>query len=452
MKIIIVGCDKVGQTLAVELNAEGNDVVVVDNDPVKVKEVATKYDLMGVIGNGATRETQKEAGVDSADLLIAVTGSDELNLLCCVMAKKAGNCQAIARVKSPEYAADAPYLKEELGLAMVINPDQATAEEILRILNFPSAMSIEPFAKGLMELITFRLPDGSPLAGLSVKAAVTKFKCNILFAAIQRGEDALIPNGDFVFAERDIISIIAPRKSAISFFGKIGYKLEPVRDVIIAGGKGTTYYLSDGLNRTTKAVRIVENDLGICNDLSTRFANIAVIHGDPSNENLLIEEGIESADAFVALEDTDEENILLSLFAKNAGVGKVITCINRTDYDGIVKKLELDTTIYPKNITADSIVRYVRSSGNARGANMLTLYNILNGRIEAAEFKVDEDLHITNTPLSAMKIKNNVLVAAILRGRSMIVPRGQDVILPGDSVVIVSKDVVLNNLTDILQK
>lgn len=452
MKIIIIGCDKVGQSLAAELGAEGNDIVVVDKDAHRVREVATKYDLMGVIGNGATRETQKEAGVDSADLLIAVTGSDELNLLCCVMAKKASNCQTIARVKSPEYAADAPYLKEELGLAMVINPDQAAAEEIMRVLNFPTAMSIEPFAKGQMELITFRMPEGSILVGMSVREVISKFKCNILISTVQRGSEAYIPNGDFVFAERDVISIIAAKKSAQSFFGKVGHKLEPARDVIIAGGVGATYYLADGLNRTQRTVRVVEKDEAVCNDVSTRFKNVAVIHGDPSNESLMYEEGIARADAFVAMMESDEENILLSLFAKNAGVGKIITRINRTDYDGIINKLDLDTIIYPKNITADTIIRYVRAISNSHGGNIETLYNIGKGDIEAVEFKVDGELSLTGIPISQLKLKPNVLVAAILRGRSMIVPRGQDMILPGDSVVIVSKDLTLGTLTEVLVK
>lgn len=452
MKIIIIGCDKVGQSLAAELGAEGNDIVVVDKDAHRVREVATKYDLMGVIGNGATRETQKEAGVDSADLLIAVTGSDELNLLCCVMAKKASNCQTIARVKSPEYAADAPYLKEELGLAMVINPDQAAAEEIMRVLNFPTAMSIEPFAKGQMELITFRMPEGSILVGMSVRDVISKFKCNVLISTVQRGGEAYIPNGDFVFAERDVISIIAVKKSAQSFFGKIGYKLEPAKDVLIAGCSGATYYLADGLNRTQRTVRVVEKDESICNDASTRFKNIAVIHGDPSNESLMYEEGITKADAFVAMMESDEENILLSLFAKNAGVGKIIARINRTDYDGIINKLDLDTIIYPKNITADTIIRYVRAISNSHGGNIETLYNIGKGDIEAIEFKVDGELPLTGIPISQLKLKPNVLVAAILRGRSMIVPRGQDMILPGDSVVIVSKDLTLGTLTDVLVK
>jgi len=452
VKIIIVGCDKVGQSLAAELNEEGNDIVVVDKDPVKVKEVAVKYDLLGVIGNGATREIQKEAGVDSADLLIAVTGSDELNLLCCVMAKKASNCQTIARVKSPEYAANAPYLKEELGLAMIINPEQAAADEIGRILNFPGASKIETFAKGRVELITFRMPDGSPLVGMSVRDAMTKLKCNVLVCTVERGDEAYIPNGDFVFSERDVISIIAAPRSAMAFFSKIGHKVQPIKDVMIAGGKDVSYYLLDALNRSGMSVKVVERDIDVCNDLSTRFENVAVIHGDPAKEELLREEGIERTGAFVTLTHHDEENILLSLFAKNAGVRKIITKINRTDYDGIIDKLELDSIIYPKNITSDMIVRYVRSTRNTLGSNMETLCNVIKGEVEAAEFRIGENSPITGKPLSELRLRKNVLIAAILRGRSMIIPRGQDAILPGDSVVIVTKLLTLHDAVDILMK
>ena len=452
MRIIIIGCDKVGQTLAAELNEEGNDIVVVDNDPEKVKEVALKYDLMGVIGNGATREIQKEAGVDSADLLIAVTGSDELNLLCCVMAKKAGSCQTIARVKSPDYAADAPYLKEELDLAMVINPEQAAATEISRILNFPSAISIETFAKGRVELLSFRLPEGCVLVGMSVKDAMMRLKCNVLISTVFRDDEVYIPNGDFVFAERDVISIISAPKSTMAFFSKIGYKLQPARDVVIAGGKGIAYYLCDALNRSGISVRIVEKDMDICNDLSTKFEHLSVIHGDPTNENVLREEGIAGADAFVALTDSDEENILLSLFAKNAGAGKIITRINRTDYDGVISKLELDSIIYPKNITADMILRYVRATKNTLGSNMQTLYSLAKGTVEVAEFRIGEQSPITGIPIAEMTLKRGVLIAAILRGRAMIIPRGQDVMLPGDSVLIVSKALNLHDVTDIIRK
>ena len=451
MKIIIVGCGKVGETLAAELNEEGNDIVVVDQDSSKVKTVANKYDLMGVIGNGATRQTQKEAGVDTADLLIAVTGSDELNLLCCVMAKKAGNCQTIARVKSPEYASDAPYLKDELGLAMVINPEYAAAKEITRILNFPTAIKIETFAKGRVELLKFRLPEGSPLVGMSIKDAIIKFKSNLLVCIVERGDETFIPHGDFIFDERDVISLVASPKAAMDFFAKINYKIQPIKSAVILGGKNTTHYLCELLTRAGFSLKVIERDSKICDDLAAQFDKVTVINGDPSDEATLREEGISRTDALVALTDLDEENILLALFAKNQGTRKIITKINRIEYNDVISKLDLDSIVYPKNITADMIVRYVRATRNTRGSSMETLYNIIKGKVEAAEFTIGEGSPIAGTPLSELHFKDNVLIAAILRGKTMIIPRGSAIIEPGDSVVIVTKALAMSDVSDVLR-
>ncbi len=452
MKIIIVGCGRVGETLAAELNGEGNDIVVVDENPAKVKEIAIKYDLMGVIGNGATRDTQKEAGVDTADLLIAVTGSDELNLLCCVMAKKAGNCQTIARVKSPEYAQDSPYLKDELGLAMVINPEYEAAKEISRIMSFPSAIKVDVFAKGRVELLKFRIPEGSPLVGLSVREAMTRFRCNVLVCTVERGEDAFIPKGDFVFADRDIISIIGAPRSALAFFAKIDRKIEPVKDAIIIGADNITYYLCEMLSRAGIAVKVIDKRLDRCEELCTRFEDVTVINADPSDEATLKEEGVKDTGAFISLTGLDEENILLSLYAKNVGAGKVITKINRIEYNDVIARMELDSIIYPKNVTASMILRYVRATNNTLGSNMETLYTVIKGQVEASEFTVGTRSPIAGIPLSELNLREDVIIAAILRGRSMIIPRGFDVIEPGDSVVVVTKLLGIRDVSDILEK
>ena len=451
MKIIIVGCGKVGYTLASELNEKGNNIVVVDQNAAKVKGVANKLDLLGVIGNGATRETQKEAGVDSADLLIAVTGSDELNLLCCVMAKKASDCHTIARVKNPEYASDAPYLKDELGLAMVINPEYAAAKEISKVLNFPNAMKIETFSKGRVELLKFRLPEGCPLVGMSVMQVVSKFKANILVCVVERGDDAFIPHGNFVFEDKDIVSIVAAPRAAMDFFKKIGYQTQPAKSVIILGGKTTTFYLCDLLERTGIGVKVVERDPQICEDLANQFDGVTVINASPTDQSTLIEEGLEQTDAFVALTDIDEENIMLSLLARKAGLKKIITRINRMEYTDVIKNLDLDSIVYPKNITADMILRYVRAMKNTRGSSMETLYNLVKGQVEAAEFRVSENCRIVGTPLSELKFREGVLIAAILRGRATIIPRGSAVIEPGDSVVIVTKSLTLTDVSDVLR-
>lgn len=452
MKIIIVGCGKVGEALAAELNDEGNDITVVDQNSAKVKHIATRHDILGVIGNGATREIQKEAGVDNADLLIAVTGSDELNLLCCLMAKKAGNCQTIARIKSPEYANDAPYLRDELGLAMVINPEYTAAQEITRILKFPTAIKVETFSKGRVELLKFRLPENSPLVGMSLREAMIRFKSNVLVCTVERGEEAHIPKGDFVFKERDMISIIASSKSMLEFFAKINYKTQTVKDVVIAGGGDITHYLCEMLDRSGIAVKIIEKSFDRCDELAIEFPRVTVINGNPSDEDVLKEERIGSTDAFIALTGLDEENILLSLFAKNQGSRKVITRINRIEYNDVISKLDLDSIIYPKNLTADMIVRYVRSKQNTLGSNMETLYNLYRGEVEVAEFTVGDNSEIVGKPLSALHFKENALIAAILRGRQLIIPRGAAVIESGDSVVTVTKLLALHDISDVLQK
>lgn len=451
MEIIIVGCGKVGQTLAVQLNNDGNNITVIDLNASKVNEVISRHDIMGVVGNGATHLIQQEAGIKNADLLIAVTGSDELNLLCCLIAKKAGNCQTIARVRNPQYSSEAPFLKDELGLAMIINPEFASAAEIARILRFPSAIKIDTFAKGRVELIKFRLPEGSPIIDMAVKEVITKLKCDVLICTIERDGEAYIANGDFVFREKDVISVVASPRKANDFFNKIKYKMRSVRDVMIVGGGEIAHYLSDILLRSDIAVKIIEKDLKKCEEMCTSLPDVTVINGDAVDQEILLEEGLEYAGAFVALTNLDEENILLSLFAKNKSKGKLITKINRIDFDEVVNQLDLDTIIYPKHLTAESIVRYVRAMKNTIGSNVETLYTVIKDKVEASEFIVRENSPIANIPLSELKFKDNVLVAAILRDRKVIIPRGYDMLMPGDAVVIVSEIMALHDITDVLK-
>lgn len=451
MKIIIVGCGRVGQTLAEKLNDDGNDVTVIDLDASKINAITGKIDVMGVIGNGATHTVQREAGIDSADLFIAVTNSDELNLLCCVIAKKEGACDTIARLKNPEYSEIAPYLKEELGLAMVINPEYAAAEEIARVLRFPSAMKIEPFAKGKVELIKFRLPKESAIIDMSVKDVAMKYRLDILVCTIERGEEAYIAKGDFVFKEKDVVSIIAAPKVANEFFKKINCKGNSVKNAMVVGGGPITHYLCAILEKAGISLKIIEKDLKICEELSAQFDKYDVIHGDGSDKDLLLEEGIEKTEAFVSLANLDEENILLSLFAKEAGGGKIITRIKRTDYDNVVSRLDLDTIICPKNITADIILRFVRAKSNAQGSNVETLYNIIQNKVEASEFKVRENSPIAGVPLAQLKFKDNVLIASIFRNGTVIIPHGNDVMQAGDAVVIVTTQLGLQDVTDVLR-
>ena len=451
MNIIIVGCGKVGETLAAQLNKEGNDVTVIDENPEKVKAVANKLDIMGVIGNGASRATQKDAGIDNAELLIAVTGTDEVNLLSCLVAKKSAGCRTIARLKNPEYNTDAPYFKDELGLAMVINPEEAAAKEIARILNFPSALKVESFAKRKAELITFKIPEKSRLIGMSIKEVAIKFKSNVTFCTIERDSDAYIANGNFVFAERDSVSFVASSKDALDFFSSIDHKIQPIKDAIIVGGGELTHYLCSLLDKSGISVKVIDKDAERCNDLATEFDKATIINGDPADEDTLREEGVAKASAFIALTGIDEENILLSLFAKKSGSRKVITRINRIEYDDIINHLDLDSIVYPKNITADMIISFVRALNNTRGSNIETLYKIVKGKAEAAEFTIGEGSPVAGKPLAQLDFKPNVLIASIQRGKTSIIPRGQAVIEAGDSVVVVTKGIALSDISDILK-
>ena len=451
MNVIIVGCGRVGHTLAEKLNADGNEVTVVDMSASKVQELTDRFDIMGVVGNGATHTTLLEAGIKSADLFIAVTNSDELNLLCCMVAKKEGDCQTIARVKSPEYSDEAAYLEKELGLAMVINPEYAAAEEIARVLRFPAAIKIEPFAQGKVELIKFRLPSDSVIVGMSVKEVMMKYRCEVLVCTIERGEDAYIANGDFVFAEKDVITIVAAPIKAKEFFSYINYTGQSIKNAIVVGGGVITHYLGEIMGKSGISLKIIERNLGVCEELAADFPKYHIIHGNAADKDLLLEEGVARVGAFVALSAIDEENILHSLFVKDVCRGKLITKINRSDYDSVINKLDLDTVICPINITSDTILRYVRANRNKRGSNVETLYNIIQDKVEASEFLIKEKSPIAGKPLSKLKFKEDVLIASIYRDETVIIPRGNDIIQAGDRVVIVSKLIGLEDVKEILR-
>lgn len=449
MNIIIVGCGKVGEELAHRLNDEGDNITVIDVDSTKVNDVTSRLDVLGVTGNGATHLVQQEAGIRDADLLIAVTGSDELNLLCCLIAKKEGNCQTIARVRDPQYSTEAPYLKEELGLAMVINPEFQAAAEIARVLRFPSAIKIDTFAKGKVDLMKFRLPENCVLTGCSVKEIATKLKCDVLVCTVERGDEAFIPNGEFVFGEKDIISIIASPANANAFFRKIDYKINQVKDCMIAGGGDVAYYLCRILRKAGISLKLIEKDPKRCEMLCTALPEVTVICGDAADQQILLEEGLENANSFAALTNLDEENIMLSLFARVKGCKKLVTKINRIDFFDVIKQLDLDSIIYPKNITSELIVSYVRAMKNTIGSNVQTVYSIIKGKAEAAEFLIKDTSPVLGKPLMELKFKPNVLVAVILRGNRVIIPRGSDVIEKNDSVIVVS-DIRPHDISDIL--
>ena len=451
MNIIIAGCGKVGQSIAKSLAAENtHNITIVDIRRDKLESMTNEYDVMGICGSATSLDTLNEAG-DNADVLIAVTGSDEYNLLACLIAKKAGNCQTIARVRKPEYEKEIRLFKEDLGLAMVINPEETAAREMARVLRFPTAIQIDTFAKGRVEILKFRIQKGSDLVGMSLAQMSREIKGNVLVCGVERNGEAFIPSGYFQLEAEDLVSIVGAHKDTVEFFKKIGVKTNKVKDALIVGGGDTAYYLAKRLIESGIDVKIIEKKDSRCNELCDLLPKAQIIHGDGSDKKILIEEGIDRAESFVALTNIDEENILLSLFAKSRMNGKLITKINRIEYDEVINNLNLDTTIYPKEITAEYIVRFVRAKNNSFGSNIETMHFILDGKAEALEFNVSENSPVENIPLETLKIKNNTLVACIHRKGQMIIPGGSDMILPGDTVIVVTTNKGYNDIADILE-
>lgn len=450
MNIIIVGCGKVGEKIAHMLCLENeHNITIVDTRSSVVNAVVNQYDVMGVIGSGTNLDTLTEAGVADADILIAVTASDEINLLTCLIARKAGKCQTIARVRKPEYNKEIDLFKEDLGLAMVINPELAAANEIARILRFPAAIKIDTFAKGRVEILKLRIDEASPLNNIKVADIISKLNCDVLVCGVERGDDAFIPRGDFVLEAGDYISIVTSITNETAFFKKAGIKAGKVKNTLIVGGGETGYYLAHKLLQTGIDVKIIENDTERCNMLCELLPKATIINGDGTDNNLLLEEGIGRTTSFVALTNIDEENILLSMFAKTMSDGKIVTKINRIAYDNVISGLDLGTTIYPKNITAEHIVRFVRAIKNSMGSNIETMHMMLGGKAEALEFRIAQSSPLINIPLQDLNIKNGVLIACIHRKGRVIIPRGQDCILPGDTVVVITTLKGLGDIKDI---
>lgn len=451
MKIIIVGCGKVGTTLAEELNREQHDITLIDSDNDALQAVSDSIDVMCVTGNGAMYQVQMEAGIKEADLMIATTNSDELNMLCCLIAKKAGNCQTIARIRNPEYSAEINYIREELNLSLAINPELAAAREISRLLRFPTAIKIEPFAKGRTELLKFRIPNGSILDKMKVMEVVSRLKSNVLICAVERGEDVIIPDGNFEMLGGDKISFIAPHSDSAEFFRKAGIENNTVNTAMFVGGGKLTYYLAKSLADTKIKLKIIEQDEERCRQLSELLPDAMIIHGDGSDQQLLLEEGIRQVEAFASLTGFDEENIMLSLYAASQSNAKLITKVNKIAFENVIDSLNLGSVIYPKMLTADIILQYVRAMQNSMGSNIETLYKIVAGKAEALEFRVRESSSILGIPLESLKLKNNLLVACINRNGKIIMPRGKDVIQVGDTVIIVTTHTGFNDLKDILK-
>ena len=424
MKIILVGGGKVGTALARQLSEEGHNVTIVDTNKARVEHLTESYDVLGIVGNGSSIITLAEAGIEDADVFIAVTGSDELNLLCCMFAKKAGHCHAIARVRNPSYSS--------------------------HLLRFPGASKIDTFAGGRVRLIKFALNGTQALDGVAIREIPTRLKSDILVCAVERSGDVIIPNGNFVLRSGDQVTFLATQENAHEFFQRIGLPVRPVRNALIVGGGAIAFYLSQELLENHVRVRIVERDADRCTELAEQLPGAQILNEDGSNREFLLSEGMESTEAFVALTNIDEENVLLTLFAKKHSHGKLVTKVNRLEFDDILAGLDLGSVVYPKYMTCDYIVQYVRALQNEAGSNIKTLYRILDDRVEALEFTVHEESAATGVPLSQLHLKKNLLLCCITRGDRILIPRGGDQIQVGDNVIVVTLEHGLHDLRDIV--
>ncbi len=450
MKIIIVGGGKTGATLAASLNDEGHNVTIIDYNAARISAICNDNDVMGLLGNGMNYSSLEEAGIEEADLLIAVTGSDEQNLLCSLFAKKNRDCSTIARIRNPMYLKETEFIKDQVGLSIVINPEYAGATEISQILRFPSAIEVNSFAKSGVEMLTFKIPEGSVLDGKNLTYVRTKLESGVLFCGVERKGEVTIPSGSFELKAGDKATIMIRPAEANKFFHKIKLDTHSVKNVMIVGGGTIAYYLAQQLLASRIDVKIIERDEARCNELAELLPEALIIHGDASDKNLLMEEGITSVDAFVALTGYDEENVLLSLYAKEMSNAKVVTKVNRQIFTELIGSLELDSVIHLHNITAEYILQHVRAKQNAMGNNIETLYRLMNGKVEAVEFNISQNAPGIGVPLREMALKENLIVCGINRGRRFILPDGDTVIQPGDRVVVVGQT-KLTDFKDILK-
>lgn len=452
MKILIVGCGKIGTTLLSSLINEGHDIVAIDSDPAVITELTNIYDVMGICGNGVDSDILDEAGVRKADLFIAATASDEFNMLSCFIAKKMGASHTIARIRTPEYNDKSlSFMKAQLELSLSINPELVAAQELFNILKFPSAVKIETFSRRYLEMVELKLKNDSVLDGLTLKELREKYDGRVLVCCVKRDDKVFIPDGSFVLKSNDRIGITASPSEIQKFFKAVNLLQKKARNVMILGGSRTAIYLADMLLSIGCNVKIIEKDEEKAIRLCEALPKAVILRGDGARQELLVEEGIKDTDAFVSLTGTDEENILISIFASSHGVPKTIAKVNREELSFMAEKLGVDTIVSPRKIIADQIISYARALQNSLGSSVETLYKLMDGEAEALEFNVAYDPRLNDIPLKNLSIKDNILIAGIIRDRKTIIPGGNDVILASDKVVVISADEKLSDLSDILK-
>ncbi len=452
MKIIVNGCGKIGKTIISSLVAEGHDVVAVDNNSNVLSGIVDIYDVIGVCGNGADNDVLSQAEVKKAELFVSVTGSDELNMLACFMAKRMGAKHTIARIRNPEYNDDGlSFMREQLDISLIINPELMAAHELYNILKLPSAAKVERFSVRNFEMIELKLKSDSALDNVKISDLRSKFKSEFLVCAVQRGEEAYIPDGNFVLKSGDKIAVTAKPAQIIKLLREIGIQKNPAKKVMILGAGRTAYYLAKKLSQINNSVTVIEKQKRICEEFCEALPKVLVINGDGSDREILNEEGLATMDAFVSLTGMDEQNILISSYAAAKDVPKVIAKINREELVPLAENLGLDTFISPKKLISDVLVKYARALENSQDNSMETLYTVMDDKVEVLEFLVKEKRGLTGIAFKELKLKPNILIAGIVRDKKIIIPSGEDMMLAGDKVIVLAANQRINDLSDIVR-
>lgn len=452
MKIVVVGCGKVGTEIVTRLSAEGHNLIAVDLNPDRVRLITDRLDVMGLVSNAFSASLFEEIGMEDTDLFIAMTSSDEINLLSCLYAGQNSDCQTIARVRSPQYNRERDYIRQRMGISEILNPAEMAAEEISRLIRFPAAIQLGNFADGRIQLVKYRLPENSELCGHPLREASLLRTHAVLVCAAERGEKVLVPDGNTVPEAGDILTVLAEPPSAEGFFRAQKLPVKSGRDVMIVGGGITAYYLAEDLSRHGIFARILEKDKKRALELAETGVAGEVICADGSDRSQLLEEGLETASAFVSLTGLDEENILTSLFAKKHSRAKLVTKLSRLEYDDVLGPLDLGSLVCPKTMTADYVLRYVRAMRRADGSDIKTLFRVLDDRVEALEFAIRDDSEGVGVPLNELKFKPGTLICCITRGAQVRIPRGSDTLEPGDTVILVTFEKCVDSFAELLAR
>ncbi|MGN1346758.1 MAG: Trk system potassium transporter TrkA [Eubacteriales bacterium] len=451
MKIVIVGCGKVGYALAKQLSMENHDIIIIDSSTRVIEKTQETLDVMVVSGNGAALDIQQEAGTADADLLIATTPSDEVNLLCCIVAKRLGCKHTISRVRNADYMHQIQFMRDDFGISMTVNPEFATARTIYRFLQFPSFLKIDSFAKGRVELVELKITDNSILIGKSLDKLTTELHLKVLVCAVERDNNIFIPKGDFVLRAGDKINVTAPRSELAKMIKKLNISTQKIRNVMIIGGGRIAEYLAEELIKSGVDVKIIEIDPARSVELATRFPEALIINDDGSNHDVLLAEGIRETDAVLTMTGMDEQNLVISMYAEHSGVSKTVTKMNRSEYSELFSDKEIGSTVCTKDVIAADIIRYVRSINNS-GGSIITLHRIVEGKAEAIEFIANSQTFGLNVPLRDLRLKKNLLIACINHNGNIIIPSGADQISQGDTVIVVTTaDEPISELNDIFE-